>query len=279
MHADITCKNCGHQFTGNFCNQCGEKVYSDHDKTFKHFAGEAFHFLTHFDNKLFRTWWLIMTKPAKVSTDITAGIRKRYYKPINLFIIGVILYLLFPLFQALNMPLKNHFNELHRQVVIYGVKAKMESKHLTYEEVEKKYNEKSPKIAKLLLLIIIPLGGWALQLIFRNKRRYYFDHISLSAELNTFYLFFNFFIVPLLLTLIFSVARLFGSGYVDFGDSITVPLYFIAFGTYCYFAFRRFYNEKLGWAILKSVLFLLAHAIIVQIIYKLILFCVVLLFI
>jgi hypothetical protein len=43
--------------------------------------------------------------------------------------------------------------------------------------------------------------------------------------------------------------------------------------------FRRFYQEKRFRAILKSVLFLIAHRAIVYIIYRFILMCVVFLFI
>src|SRR5690349_21293596 len=112
----IACKNCGNQFTGKFCNNCGEKVYTEHDKTFAHFIEESFHFITHIDSKFLRTWWLVMTRPAVVSTDISQGVRKRYYKPINLFLIGVVLYLLFPFFPGLNMPLRTHRQQLHGQV-------------------------------------------------------------------------------------------------------------------------------------------------------------------
>src|SRR5690348_17578368 len=30
---DHTCKNCGNRFSGKFCNQCGEKVYTDRKST------------------------------------------------------------------------------------------------------------------------------------------------------------------------------------------------------------------------------------------------------
>ena len=76
------------------------------------------------------------------------------------------------------------------------------------------------------------------------------------------------------------IAWLFGStGYMDIGDNITLPLYLAVFGTYCAFAFHRFYDAKPLWAILKSVLFLIGHGIIVYILYRIILFCLVLLFI
>lgn len=88
MHAEIICKNCGNRFKGTYSNQCGEKIYTEHDKTFRHFLAESGHFLMHFDNKIYRSWWLVMTRPGFVSGQITHGVRKRYYNPANLFITG-----------------------------------------------------------------------------------------------------------------------------------------------------------------------------------------------
>jgi hypothetical protein len=31
-----TCKSCGHAFEGTYCNQCGEKVYREEDKSILH---------------------------------------------------------------------------------------------------------------------------------------------------------------------------------------------------------------------------------------------------
>jgi hypothetical protein len=44
MHPYHACKNCGHAFEGKFCNACGEKFYTDKDKSVKHLLEEAFHF-------------------------------------------------------------------------------------------------------------------------------------------------------------------------------------------------------------------------------------------
>jgi hypothetical protein len=279
MQAETICKNCGNRFTGKFCNQCGEKVYTEHDKTFGHFLEEGFHFITHFDSKLLKTWWLIMTRPGFVSKEIADGRRKPYYKPLNLFIIGVILYLLFPFLPGLNMPLSQHVKQLHGPIGTVMVRNKMESKHITFKQLSDKFDKKSPKFAKVLLLIVIPLSGLVLQLLFANKKRYFFDHITLASELNTFYLYLIFFIVPLVYTIVLLVTKLFGGSYFDLEDFITIPLYFLVVGAYCTRAFQRFYGQKKAWAIFKSVLFLVAHGVIVYIIYRFILFCLVLLFI
>lgn len=280
MQEAIICKNCGNQFAGNYCNHCGEKVYTDHDKTFAHFLEEGFHFLTHFDNKFFKSWWLAMTKPGFISTRISAGVRKPYFKPFSLFLVGVLLYLLFPFFPGLNIPLKFHRNEKYAAISRPMIEKKMRSKNLTLEELAVKFDAKSPKFAKVLLLVIIPLSAFALQLLFFGSRKYYFDHLTLSAEINTFFLYFVFFIIPLIATVAILVSWLFaqkGSFYI--GDAIIEPVYLTIFGIYCTVSFRRFYGAKLIKAILKSALFLAAHWLIVYLLYRLILFCLVLLFI
>lgn len=280
QEATIVCKNCGNQFNGKFCNNCGEKVYTEHDKTFSHFLGDTFHFITHWDNKLIKSWWLVMSRPGFVSSQIADGIRKPYYKPANLFIIGVILYLLFPFFQGLNMPMKYHLSELYGEIADHIVYQKMQLRHWTIDQVAEKFDHKSPAFAKILLLIIIPLSAFTLQALFRKKQRYFFDHITLASELNTFYLFFTFFGIPLLFVIAYFTARLLGieiRSYLD--DRISIPLHLSVFGIYIVIAFRRFYKENTMPAILKTALFLGAHWLIVYTLYRFILFCLVMLFV
>ncbi|HYE53250.1 MAG TPA: DUF3667 domain-containing protein [Chitinophagaceae bacterium] len=286
MQADIQCRNCGNQFSGKYCNQCGEKVYTDHDKTFRHFAEEGFHFITHFDSKLLKTWWRVMTRPGVVSLDISNGIRKRHYKPLSLFIIGVIIYLLFPIFEGLNMPMAYHKNEMYGHFAEQMIEQKMAAKHLTEEQLGKKFADKSPKFAKILLLVIIPLSAFVLQGLFFRRKKFFFDHATLAAELNTFYLYFTFLIIPLGMVIFILIVKLLmwmqiigNPGYMYLGDNISLPLYAVTLAIWCFVAFRRVYKEKWGWIILKTILFLIAHALIVYTIYRFILLSLVLLFI
>ncbi|HYC28330.1 MAG TPA: DUF3667 domain-containing protein [Chitinophagaceae bacterium] len=277
----IVCKNCHNQFHGEYCNKCGEKVYTDHDKTLGHFLEESFHFFTHLDNKFFRSLWLVMTRPGFVSTQISHGIRKKYYKPLSLFIVGVILYLLFPVFQGLNTPMKYHLNDnRYGRVAQYIADTKMKNKHLTLEELAHKYDAKSPSFAKVLLLIIIPLSALALQLLTFYRKKYFFDQLTLASEINSFYLYFTFFVLPLLFILTVLVMRIFVHGWTfRLDDSILEPVVYTVVGAYTAIAFRRFYKEKMVWSIIKSALFLIAHSVIVYTIYRFILFCTVQLFI
>lgn len=274
------CKNCGHAFAGNYCNVCGEKLYKEHDKALSHFFEEAFHFITHFDSKFFKTIWLVFTKPGLVSWEFCNGARKKYFKPVSLFLVGVVLYLIFPAFRGLNVTLDSHLSQnkaLHITFPVKWVKAKLADEQVTYQEFNKHFEEKSPKASKLLLFIIIPLTGLLLRVMFRKPRRFYFDHFTLAAEINTFYLYFVFLIIPLLIQIIYWLFKLFGGKHFYESEFVLLGIHLSLLSLYATIAFRRFYGLKTGRAFLKSLLFLLGHTFIVYILYRLIIFSVVML--
>ena len=76
------CKNCGNRFTGKYCNVCGEKVYTEKDKSIKYIIEEGFHFLTHFEGTFLKSLKAIITRPGTLSLDYCNGIRKKYFKPL-----------------------------------------------------------------------------------------------------------------------------------------------------------------------------------------------------
>jgi len=283
MGETITCKNCSNHFSGKFCNICGEKVYSEKDKSVKHFFEEIFHFITHFDSKFFKTLLLIFKKPGTLSLLYCNGIRSRFFKPTSLFLIGIVIYLLFPVFQGLNLSFRGNITNFDHQYMHFIsslAEQKAAAKQISMAQLGEKYDHLSPKFAKVLLLILLPLTGLALQLLFRKKRGYYFDHLVLATEANNMYLYFTFFIMPLLLYIPAFFARIFNFSSVRiFTDTITIPLYLIVLLVWSAVAFKTFYKIKTSRALLKGLLFLLLHSIILYIIYRVILFLIVLLFI
>jgi Protein of unknown function (DUF3667) len=279
----ISCKNCGNSFAGKFCNNCGEKVYTDHDKSFAHIFEEIFHFITHFDNKFFRTLKLFFTRPGFVSTQFCNGVRNKYFRPFSVFMIGVILYLFFPILQGLNMSFGSHLvnnRAFHIGFVEKWAVKKAHNQGISLEELAVKFNKKSPGVSKLLLILIIPLTALALSAVFYKSHKYYFDHFILAAEINSFYLFFVFLIVPIFFRLVDRVGNLIHPGFdFELADPISLSLHFIALPIFCFVAFKRFYQSKTFAAIGKTLLFLLLHSFIVMILYRLILYSVVMLFI
>jgi hypothetical protein len=276
----ITCKHCGNQFQGNYCNQCGEKVHAEHHKRVGHILEEAFHFITHLDGTLFMNLRAIFTRPGKMSLEYCNGIRKKYFKPISFFLLCVVLYLLFPKFHGLNMKM----NTFHQRGNSYAwlsrpaVREKMRNNTMTYEQVQEKYDTKSLKVSKVFLLVLLPLIAFVLYVLFSRQRRYFFDHFIYATEFGSLWIIIQFLLMPLLvsaITLAFPNTESFFHDDNPWVWVIIVMLFFSMVAT----AFRRFYQQAWAWSLVKAFIFIVAFQFVVLYIYHSLLFLTVMLFV
>jgi hypothetical protein len=269
----VTCKNCGNRFIGKYCNQCGEKVYTEHDRTALHFFEEGFHFLTHFEGTFFTTIKTLFSKPGQVSVDYSYGIRKRYFKLLSLFLLLVVLYLLFPVFEGLNMKLYYHtHNNLYSGYAMRKTQEVMREKNWTDAQVTEAFHKTSEKVSKFLLLILIPCTALLLWAVSFKKRKYFFDQMVFATELNCMYLIWGFLLLPLLLIISQWTYHLFTRTYFYFSDDYSFFFSVIPIGFFVVLASRRFYGFKMGRAVLFSLYFLIVHTFIVHYLYKFVLF-------
>jgi hypothetical protein len=274
-----TCRNCHNNFKGNYCNYCGEKAFNEHDKKITHLFEEAFHFLTHFDNKFFRSLKLMFVKPGLVAKEFANGKTKHYYSPFSMFLVAIFLYLLFPTLQGLNISFYNHLNNNHYIGLDFPTKwanAKVIQEHTSLEELSEKFNHLSPKIAKVLLIMLVPLAALILRLLFRRKKVYFYDHFIFSSEYLSFFIFFVFFLLPIL----FSLLRLL-IDVKEAGDSNLAFIVVQVTGIWLMAAagIKRFYEVGFWKALLLSIIFLLLLMFMIFIIYRLIIFSIVMLLI
>lgn len=277
-----TCLNCGSTLTGAYCSQCGEKVFSEHDKSIKHFIQENFHFITHLDGKYLKSLKLVFFKPGFLSLEYCRGIRKKYFKPVSLFLVGVLIYLIFPLLPGLNMSFYQNHSTFYRGMHIEAVHSMsvnyMEKKGITEEELARRYDAKSPKFAKVMILLVLPFTAGILWILFFRKRQYLFDHLIIGTEMNTLLLYAMFIFLPLLLNgVVWSWFKITGND-LDYGDPIIVPIQIILMSVGWGYALRRFYGLGRWETVLKTFLFYVLHAVFVYIVYRLILFMTVMLF-
>lgn len=274
-----TCKNCGNTFSGKFCNMCGEKVYGEQDKKISHIFEEVFHFLTHFEGSFLRTLKLVITKPGKLSADYCAGIRKKYFKPVSLFLVLVIIYLLFPFFKGLNMNFYTYISQSSRYSAISApiAEKKQKTHHITQEVLAAKYNKKSPAVAKFFLLILIPLSSFLLAIIFYTSRRYLFDHFILATEIISFYILSNFLVLPLLVFIIVQIYP----GVENLLDDEGIASFVITalMMIYMSVAFRNFYKQKKWISAVKGIFFWLVYILCILFVYNILLYLFIMLFI
>ena len=266
-----TCQNCANTFSGKYCNACGEKAFEHHDRSFKHLFEEVFHFLTHFEGTFFNTVKVLPGTPGKLSTDFTGGIRRKYFKPLSFFLMLVILYLMFPMYEGLNMQLKYHaMHPLYGKYAAAKITEVMADKGYTMEKLSDAFHLKGEKASKFLLFIIIPAMAVVSYAMAFRKRKYYYDHFIFSTEAVSFFILWGFLLLPVLSILLAKIHL----NPIRSETGVGV-LMFSGLGIYTGIAAGRFFNLRFIYSLLFSIIFSLVLALFVQYIYKAILFFVV----
>ncbi len=238
-----------------------------------HFLEEGAHFITHLEGTLFTTLRTIFSKPGKLSLDYCNGIRKKYFKPLSLFILLVILYLFFPVFEGLNMKMEYYPNQdLYGAYAQRKIDAKSNELGLTISELSEKFHVKSEKTSKFLLIVIIPFTALLFFGLAFFKRKYFFDHIVFAAEVNSVYLLWGFLLLPLLISLINLLAYWLSGTYFSFYDRILGILIYSGLSVYLAIAVKRFYAFKWWQSLLFVIVFFFVHSFIVYSLYKFLLF-------
>ncbi|WP_319482127.1 DUF3667 domain-containing protein [uncultured Draconibacterium sp.] len=95
-HIDIECLNCGTNFSGHYCPNCGQAV-KEYDRPFGfifyNFLGDFFAF----DTRFFKTLFALIARPGFLTKEYFAGRRVRYTPPFRIFVF--VSFLLFFLLQ------------------------------------------------------------------------------------------------------------------------------------------------------------------------------------
>jgi len=264
----ISCKNCGTEYEGKFCNNCGQKSSTGNDRSIRSLFHELIHFLTHFEGSFFTSIWAIYSKPGTLSSEYCQGKRKKYYKPISLYLLLVIFYLIFPVAKGLNVDLKQHeINPAYGGYASARIESAISDKGIGHEEFSKLFQDKSAKVSKFLLLLFIPFTALLIFLLYFYKRPYVFDITILATEISVFYLSFVFLLFPASLLLYHKIR----GTYLIADELVSTLLPAAIYALFCTLAFRKFFAENIFVSIPKSVVFIALHLFFLLVIYR---FCV-----
>jgi hypothetical protein len=276
-----TCLNCHQPFEGTYCNHCGEKVYTEHDKSIWHFLEEGLHFITHFEGKFFTTLKALI-HPGRLSDEYCRGIRRKYFKPLSFFLLLVVVYLLFPLVQGLNMPMSYYPKSVGFMAIQTAggnllqvqIDQKAQTRGLTEDQLSDRFAEKSEKLSKVMLLATIPLCGMVLWGLFAGLHRPLYDHLVMATELNAVFVLVMFLLLPVVGRLVaLAIHHPVSGGGVDAQEQDRqLWIYYALVFTYATISFRRFYRAPWLRILPSAVAFTYLHGIIIFVLYRFLLF-------
>lgn len=86
--ATVKCKNCGYEFEGNYCSQCGQKAKTQR-LDWHYLSDEAKYTFLHINGGLLYTAKQLFVRPGDMVREFIEGKRVHHYKPILLlFVLG-----------------------------------------------------------------------------------------------------------------------------------------------------------------------------------------------
>jgi hypothetical protein len=258
------CKSCDFKFESylKFCPDCGGKVIRER-LTIKTVFNEFIQNLFNVDSKFIQTLKDLVVQPEQVFKSFIEGGRKKYYHPVSLLAIAILLSAL----SATLLPFDEIINSAHgvgEKGYELGYKGaggseesfqealkdeenrqKFEESRKKMDQFQKKYNDFILNNSGLIQYIMIPFYALIAYLVFLNKKLYNFaEMVTVVLYQNAFTTFISFFSI-----LIFYL--------LDWNMLIVTSLSFISIFLYSNYSFQRLFKLSAVQLIFANLRFFL----------------------
>ncbi|MET0647748.1 MAG: DUF3667 domain-containing protein [Pyrinomonadaceae bacterium] len=262
------CPECGETIPERFCTRCGEKRVEERDYSLRHYVAEALNVFANLESPIPRSFFALVFRPGLLTVEYLAGRRKRYLKPLQLFVFcNLIFFFAQPLtgFNTLTTPLNIHLTGMpYRQRAQRMVRGELERSRVPPEEYRARFDAVIQNQAKSLVIVMALMFAFVLLPLYWRRRRYFVEHLVFSTHFYSFFLILllaqRFATVP-----VFSAARRFGIMTEGYSFDFIFTLVFLTFcGLYLYFALRRVYQQGRAVTLLKCVTLAFLVAVIIQ---------------
>ncbi|MBV9924833.1 MAG: DUF3667 domain-containing protein [Acidobacteria bacterium] len=267
------CPECGEPIPERFCTRCGEKRVEARDYTLRHFLAEALNVFASLESPVPRSFFALLFRPGLLTSEYLAGRRKRYLKPLQLFVFCNVIFFFaqtFTGFNTLTTPLRVHLTGTpYMQTARRMVSEEIESRKISFDDYATRFDTTIQNQAKTLVILMVPLFAFALLALYW-RRHVFVEHLVFATHFYAAFLL-------LLLALHFVVgptfrfARRYGVTWNPNYDALVTFILLAVYGGYLYVAQRRVYGEGRAPTMLKCLTLVLAVAAIAMA-YRLVLF-------
>ena len=114
---DLACRNCGAQAPSRFCPDCGQET-TLHPPTLVEFLHEFVGHYVALEGELWRTLWVLLRRPGRLTREYLDGRRRRYVLPLRLYLTASFLFFLVLKLTAGSLAPDTHVLVGQRQVTL-----------------------------------------------------------------------------------------------------------------------------------------------------------------
>jgi hypothetical protein len=177
---DDRCPNCSYQLRSSdrYCPACGQGVAVGRDRSLANLLRASLAEVTSIDGRLWRSLKCLMLRPGLLSREHRQGRRRRYLSPISLFLLGNLLYFIAPPLSDLQLSLVEQYEmQPYSPWIAAWVDGYVAESGQSFESVAARYQLRIVELAKLMVIVHVPLIALGTMLLFADKRLYYADHV------------------------------------------------------------------------------------------------------
>jgi hypothetical protein len=242
MHSN-NCLNCENtiQEQDNYCRTCGQTVHL-HRLTLGHLLHDGIHFFLHADKSLFTLAKTLAVKTGTVAREFVEGKRKRYYAPLNFFLVVIGLVVLsmsvFHMFENQTASLKQQYEAITAQIKDPAIKAKV----IGIMERQAKSTAFVKKYNNILSMVAMPFTALLFSLFYMRGKYTYAEHLTANLYCSGF--------TSLVFALVVIPIMSYNNMTVYFGALIGYMLFELTYRSIFYY---RFMNRAGAGAIIKAV--------------------------
>lgn len=223
----MVCKNCGHEFEGNFCPNCGQSAHTKRID-YGYVVNEIPQSIFKLNRGFLYTIKQLSTRPGQSIRGFIEGQRQPYYKPLPFLLITSTIYILVSYLTGANTFLNDLTIGWYTEE---GTQQKMEENVKVIHWVSKNQT--------YILLLLLPLFSLTSYWAFLKAKYNYFEHLVL-----------NFYIAGQQMLIYSILNSLFYQGYFT---QIIPSLVVIVYSCWAY---HQFFHKRRLLANLLSIIFM-----------------------
>lgn len=177
MHS-THCLNCTGFLTekAKFCPSCGQKA-DIHRLSIGHIVHDGIHFFLHADKSFFTLAKMLATKTGLVAREFIEGKRKRYFPPLNFFLIVIgLMVLAMSLFPPLQKENKEN-NQMIQAVSARITDPVKKAKFLSLIKRQQNVAIYTQKYSNIFAMCALPLISLIFYLFYKRNKYNYAEHV------------------------------------------------------------------------------------------------------
>lgn len=248
------CPSCGAIIEVNFCSHCGEKKMDASLRSFKHIIMDGAEDLTSINGKLWRSVGMLCLRPGSYDYNYHVGRRVKYYKPVSLFLIINIIFIIFS-------PLTDFYVNLDDQLNLQPYSALINEPFLEYlnkagitiNDFNIKYDQAVKVLSRSLIILEVPIFMIFVSFLFYKKDFFLSDHFIFALNTHAWLMVWSVVLINILKT----VEMLLGVANISFvAFKFYYPLFPIGLIFYMLFAAKKLYQFSWLRTVLTTIVLL-----------------------